>query len=155
MLNIKVKIPKTKNYAVTFVDSEFSFLKEYDWYIGATGGYAMSYINGKHVYLHHLILGKKSGYDTDHINEDKLDNRKENLRFCTRGQNMQNCFMKHNTSGYKGVCKSRTLGKWRSYIKVNGKQIHLGTFESKEEAAEVYNKAAVKYFGKKAWQNQI
>lgn len=59
----------------------------------------------------------------------------------------------NNTSGYKGV--SRDRGRWRAYIRVNYKQIHLGNFRTKEEAARRYNEAALKYFGEFAELNEI
>ena len=60
-----------------------------------------------------------------------------------------------NTSGFRGVSFKRQTGRWVAVIIVNQKQIHLGYFDDKHEAALVYNKAARKHFGPKAYQNQL
>lgn len=85
--------------------------------------------------------------DTDHINRNGLDNRKENLRLCTIKQNSYNAKLsKRNSSGYKGVSKTWN-GKWRARIRVNDIEKHLGVFFTSKEAAQVYDNAAQKYYG--------
>ena len=69
----------------------------------------------------------------DHIHHNTLDNRKSELRLCTRSQNAQNTRKpKTNTSGHKGV--SRDNHKWRATIKINGQRIHLGIFTDINDA---------------------
>ena len=109
--------------------------------------YVINTNNGS-LYLHQLILGEKKWFIIDHINMDKLDNRKNNLRFCTVSQNGMNRDKdKNNTSGFKGVSWSKNDRKWRARINLKGKEIHLGNFDDKKEAARVYNEAAKKYHG--------
>lgn len=117
-------------------------------------GYLRAVINGKHVSLHRFILNYNGECVIDHINNDPNDNRKCNLRVCSQADNIRNSKTpSNNTSGYKGV--SRDRGRWRAYIRVNYKQIHLGNFRTKEEAARRYNEAALKYFGEFAELNEI
>jgi hypothetical protein len=96
------------------------------------------------------------GLDVDHINGNPLDNRKCNLRVVSH---QENCFnrklSKNNSTGYKGVSIFRPNGKYKASIKVNYKQIHLGYFETPEDAALAYNNAATKYFGEFARLNEI
>lgn len=85
--------------------------------------------------------------DVDHINGKKLDNRRKNLRVYTRSQNSMNTGIpSNNTSGVKGVYKCKTTGRWATEIKVNGKKIWLGRFNTLDEAKEVRAKAEKKYF---------
>lgn len=103
--------------------------------------------------MHRMILNYPDAkWQVDHINGDTLDNRKSNLRLVTQSQNQANRGLPiTNTSGYKGVHKS--YGKWRSVIYKNGRRIHLGMFQSIQEAAKVYNKKALELFGEYAKLN--
>jgi hypothetical protein len=89
------------------------------------------------VYLHRLILGIQGKEKTDHINGDKLDNRRANLRGVTQAQNQQNRKgpPKNSTTGVRGVSRT-AYGRYRAAVRVNGKQIWLGSFPTLEEAAE-------------------
>lgn len=108
------------------------------------------------VYMHNVLVWCPKGYQIDHINGDKLDNRIKNLRITTCKQNAQNIGIRsNNTSGYKGVSLTKEKNRWRAYIKVSGKQKNLGFFVKKEDAAIAYNKAAETYFGKYARLNKI
>lgn len=84
----------------------------------------------------------------DHVNGDPSDNRLCNLREATKSQNMMNVGkIKSNTSGIKGVGWSKASQKWRAYIRVNKKDIHLGLFENIEDAKKARIEAAIKYHG--------
>ena len=106
------------------------------------------------IYMHMEILGDCDGREIDHINGDKLDNRRSNLRFCTRSQNsMNHVLQSNNTSGYKGVWLRATTHHWQAEIMINQKHIRLGAFLSAEDAARAYDRAARKYFGEFAKLN--
>jgi hypothetical protein len=114
-------------------------------------GYLCVGINYKSYRAHRLIFLMHKGYlpkTIDHINGDKLDNRIENLRAATVGQNQHNRKTNaNNTSGYKGVSWNKGCNKWLSQIKLEGKRIHLGYFDNVEEAAEVMRKAREELHG--------
>jgi hypothetical protein len=107
--------------------------------------------------LSRLIMGVTDPkIQVDHINHNLLDNRKENLRICTGAENTRNMQrLKRNTSGYKGVSWDKNRKKWTAYIHKNNKQIYLGRYQTKEQAAEIYNEAAIKYHGEFACLNEI
>lgn len=84
----------------------------------------------------------------DHEDRDPSNTRFANLREATYTENARNCRTpRRNTSGYKGVSWHKTRKEWRSYIRVEGKLIHLGAFFSAEEASDAYKAAALEHFG--------
>jgi len=92
----------------------------------------------------------------DHINRVKDDNRIENLRLATRSQNEANTGLRrNNSSGFKGVYFFKRTNRWLAKIAYDGLEIHLGYYDSAEEAAMAYNSAAVKLKGKFALLNEI
>lgn len=98
--------------------------------------------------MHCVIAGTLKDMTTDHINGDKLDNRRVNLRLCSIGQNKNNR-PGWSKSGYKGVSKRRY--GWETRIADH----HLGSFKTKEEAAHVYNQVAEQLYGEFAWLNKL
>lgn len=151
-------IPLTRGIEAIIDDEDYEYLNQWKW-CAHKEGYAVrsaSKQNGKREYIrmHRLIMNAKKGQIIDHINCNKVDNRKENLRFCTDMQNSQNQKKRKGlTSLYKGVDLFR--GKYRAFIRVNKKQIYLGTFENEEAAAEAYNNAAINYHGEFARINKL
>lgn len=133
-------INAAKGYAL--VDSKYSYLDKYKWSIGGRG-YAMGYVNGEMVKLHHVISGKPpKNMVTDHINRDKFDNTSSNLRFVSQEINAINKSMNRlNTSGIKGVCWDKQNKKWFAQIKLRNRNSFLGYFESKSDAAQARLKA--------------
>lgn len=98
--------------------------------------------------MHRLIMDCPEDMVIDHINHNPLDNRKSNLRICTQHENMMNNSKRNdNTSGVIGVSFNRRRNKWVAQIMYNKKHIHLGCFNTKEEAAEARRQAEIKYFG--------
>jgi len=105
-------------------------------------------------FLHHLILGKKA--EIDHKDGNGLNNKKDNLRFCTHMENAQNRKLNlNNKSGYKGVFWRKEKEMWMVYITYNRKRKFLGYFDDIVEAAKSYNKAAIKYHKNFARLNEI
>ncbi len=112
-------------------------------------------IVGRHKPLHKIIQ-ERMGFRgaCDHANRNKLDNRRSNLRPVTKQGNKANSNLhSNNTSGYKGVSWSKSVGKWCANIRVNGRLICLGYYTEAEEAAAAYDTAAVKYFREYAATN--
>lgn len=101
--------------------------------------------HGNSITMHRLLMFGliAKGGTTDHLSRDRLDNRRANLRKCTPAENSRNtCIAKNNTSGFKGV-KKTAEGRWKARITRDYKEIHLGHFDTKEEAAAAYNAAAL------------
>jgi len=109
--------------------------------------------NKKMYYMHREILKATCGM-VDHINGNGLDNRKCNLRVCNNRQNQQNRRPQRlSTSQYKGVNWDSINSQWKSRICFNGKQIHIGRFDSEQEAARAYDIKAKELFGEFARLN--
>ena len=82
----------------------------------------------------------------DHKNLNPSDDRIENLRLATQSQNIAHALIrKNNTSGFKGVCRSRN--RWIAYVAPNRRHVRLGSFKNTEDAARAHDAAAIKYFG--------
>lgn len=113
----------------------------------------------KTISLHRFIMNPKKDMEVDHINGNGLDNRRINLRICTRSQNGKNRQLsKSNTSGYHGVTFTRDCKRtkpWLVNIRANGKIKYIGRYKDKKEAAFAYNEAAKKYHGEFATLNKL
>lgn len=108
------------------------------------------------VLMHRVIMNAPKGMCVDHIKFDRLDNRKSNLRLCTRTENNRNVGLsKNNTSGFKGVSFMKNRGKHFAQITVDRKNLFLGYFDDPKEAAKAYNLAAMKHHGAFANLNNI
>lgn len=147
------------NNLITIVDDDvFEWASKYNWRCDYKG-YAYRYPprnGGKktHKFLHREIMNAPKGISVDHINHNPLDNRKENLRFCTNQENMRNRLKNKTTkSGYKGVYLNKK--RWQAGITIDKQFINLGVYETKEEAALAYNEAAQEHFGPFAKLNEV
>ena len=146
---------------VSIVDDEdFEYLNQWKWYLlkSHTNYYAIrtSKPENKLIQLHRVVIKAKEGEFVDHINGNKLDNRKINLRICTKAQNSQNRKMsKFNKSGFNGVSWCIKNKKWVAQISCENKKIHIGYYIELKDAARAYNQAAQKYHGEFAKLNVI
>ena len=96
--------------------------------------------------------------EVDHINHNGLNNRRCNLRICTRSQNRRNSRSNRGSkSKYKGVVPvtGNIKRPWRTYTTVNNKRIWLGYYATEDEAGQAYNDYASKHFGEFACLNVI
>lgn len=150
-----------KCYTIIDVD-DYEKCKDIKW--GTGGKYIRSAITG--VYLHNHILGIKSDrkyIQTDHINRDRMDNRKSNLRVCSSSENSHNVALdKKNKTGFKGVYKyndeykgKKYRDRWAATISFNGIRRWVGLFDTPEEAAIAYNKVAKECHGSFAYLNTL
>lgn len=127
-------------------DEDFDFLSQWKWRISGSG-YAISGSKSKRVFMHRVINNTPEGYDTDHINRDKLDNRRENLRTATKMLNGRNRGEnKNNTSGHKGISWDKRVESWAVYIWKDYKKIHLGRFKILVEAIKARKKGEEMYW---------
>ncbi len=105
---------------------------------------AVALIKGRLVRMHRLILGYPMG-DVDHLNGDRLDNRRQNLRVVSHAANLWNSATPIGESGFRCVTRTRSRSRWRAQIRHESRCLHLGTFDSAVEAASAYD-AAVSLF---------
>lgn len=157
---MEYRFHKTHISATTNSGDVFMFdVKDYkkvsvhpSWWIDAQGYVRTEkIIEGKRVSikLHNLVMGitPSKNIMIDHINRNKKDNRRSNLRLVNKKQNALNSkIQSNNTSGVRGVsfCKH---GKWEAYIKVDGRKIYLGVYTEKDDAIRTRLLAEIKYFG--------
>lgn len=142
----------TQNKKAVLDDEDYTKFSSKKWFFD--GRYASRKNNkeGK-VYLHRLIMGNPNKLLIDHINRNFLDNRKSNLRICTKSQNgMNRSKQKNNTSGFKGVHWDKTNKRWIVSIKKDNLHINLN-FINKVDAINKYNQLAKRYFGEFAYLN--
>lgn len=164
-----IQIPLTKGYS-TIISKEDEDLLTIEWKLRThktrysieryVGGSIETDTGKKQVMLHRLILQRMVNFPltskdmTDHANGNTLDNRRENLRLATPGQNAHNRKTPvTNTTGYKGV--RRYKGKWCAYITCKGVTYNKFGFVSARAAAKAYNKMAVELHGEFARLNII
>jgi hypothetical protein len=152
-----VIVKLTQNKEALFSPIDFPLIASHKWCYDK--GRALTNINGHNYLMHRLIMKPDTGMEVDHINGNALDNRRSNLRICTRAQNAMNFpKTKFNTSGLVGVhfTKSEKRRKrWVATIRWGHKKHTLGRFFTKEEAFEVWKQAAIKHRGCFVRQDEI
>jgi hypothetical protein len=150
-------IPLTKGKVALVDVGDYEALGVHKWCVNGNG-YAVRSISvggkTKVLRMHRVITGTPAGTYVDHINGDKLDNRRSNLRFATQQQN--NCNKQRrrdNAAGFKGVYLVKRRGKFVAEINVLGRRIFLGRFSAADAAARAYDVAALKHHGEFARLN--
>jgi hypothetical protein len=150
-------IPLTRGLATVVDDEDYEMLSKLKWCADGNG-YAV-HINKRGfkprlVYMHRFLLLPDPNMQIDHINRDKLDNRRENIRICTAAENRMNRPAQvGGASPYKGVSWDYRSNKWQSYIRKSGKGKNLGRFTDPIRAALAYDLAALEMHGKFACPN--
>jgi len=155
-------IPLSKGKVALVDDAVYEFLNRVKWHLSSSG-YAVATVHCfgtcYEIQMHRVIIMAPPGIQVDHKDSDKLNCCGNNLRFTDRAGNSQNRrLQKNNSTGYKGVyyydykgtCTARP---WKARITIKGKLTWLGAFETREEAARAYDKAAKKFFGEFAVLN--
>lgn len=163
VMRIPISGTKGKGKCALVDADDFERLSQFTWNL-STQGYAIAAnstrmvssgrLTGKS--MHQNLLSAPDGYMVDHVNQNKLDNRKSNLRLATHTGNMRNTSAKPNKttkSVFKGVFKQGN--GWQVSISVDYKQIYVGFYGTQREAAQAYNDAAIKYHGEFAGLNDL
>lgn len=149
------EIQLSKGQVALVDDEDFEWLSKYAWWAHwhrpSKQYKARTTIKGKNHFMHRMVLNAPKGRQVDHRNGNQLDNRRENLRLCTHGQNQANR-RPYNKTGYKGVCVTR-CGTFTAYLMSNKKHNYLGAFSTPEDAARAYDAAAKKLHGDFAYLN--
>lgn len=140
--------------AVLLDESDLPLVHGWRWYIHntKTNFYVRGYPVGKRqnglFYMHRILMGAQEGQEIDHRNGNGLDNRRSNLRFCTRTQNNANRHaVASRSSPFKGVHFESYTGKWRAEITKNGVRYRLGRFDSVNDAERAYRCKSQEIFG--------
>ena len=132
-------------------DEDYEHLIKYRWR-KSTNGYAIRSVGTCKVYMHQQVCPTKAGSYADHINGQRLDNRRCNLQEASHSLNGQRRKVQANSrTGYRGVIHSPH--GWRAHLYCNRKHISLGYYQDIEEAAKAYDQGALTYFGHKAATN--
>ena len=127
---------------------DYDKIKNYRWFLSNNYPSSHNKLDGSIIRLHRFIMNCPDGYVVDHINRNKLDNRKTNLRICTSSENNKNIPKRRdNNSGYPGVTLNRQKNRWVARIGYNNGYIYLGTYDKKEDAIRAKKDAERKYFG--------
>lgn len=141
-------------------DSDYEAVAALRW--GFTDGYAVHYVkkNGKvrPMLMHRFLLNPPAGMQVDHINGNRLDNRRENLRLATTKQNCMNKAKRSDSRNrYRGCVYHPTYKSrpWQAKMRIEGKSTSLGYYATEEEAALAFNNAAKKHHGEFAKLNEI
>lgn len=142
---------KQEKIAETQIDQEDTDLvKNHKWCLSSNKDIVTETDNGR-LALHRLLAGAKSTDEVDHIDRDRLNNRKMNLRVCNHSENSRNLSRrKDNTSGFSGVIWDKRNKRWNARIQYNGKGIYLGNFIDIDQAKECRLAAEKEYFGEYA-----
>lgn len=148
-----IELPLTKGY-VALIDPVDADLLDRKWHANVQGNrvYALSHRNNKSLKLHRVIFERIISRAllpnelVDHMDNNPLNNRRNNLRLTDRVGNRANAKVERtNKSGYKGVWQRGNT--WYACIKCSGKTFHLGQYDTPEAAHQAYVTAAQKYFG--------
>ena len=141
-------------------DEDYEWLSKYTWSI--VSGYPRRRSKnsepdggGKSILMHRMIMQPLDGYEVDHINGIRHDNRRENLRLCTSYDNDCNKRKIKGVSKHKGVYFCKNSLKWYAEIKVHSKRIRLGCYDTEDEAGKAYNDAAKIHHGEYARLNIV
>lgn len=133
-------IPLSKDRFAIVDDEDYEQLIQYKWQ-GSDKYYAYRFDNGTKVYMHRYIINPPAGFVVDHIDGNRLNNTRENLRAVSPADNLLNQGLsRKNKSGFKGVYFHKGRNCWRAEIR----KMHLGYFENIQDAASAYEQAKMK-----------
>ena len=147
------KVPLSRGKAFALVDDgDFDNVMALGRWSLSNSGYAIHWYSDEQgrrrcIYLHRFIIAAPKHIQADHIDRDRLNNQRSNLRLVTRSENQWNKGRAiNNTSGYKGVVRNKD--GWDARITYHGQRIHLGHFKENEKllAAKAYDYAAQQLF---------
>lgn len=152
-----VCIPLTSGRHAIIDADDYEKVYDYKW--SSSNAYAESktfyYRDSGATKMHRLITDAPAGKEVDHINGNRSDNRKSNLRICSARENHKNKFKKALAASlFKGVCFDKGRNQWVASISCDYKKIFLGRYDCELDAATAYNFAAIKYHGEYANFNE-
>lgn len=158
-------IPLSSGFEALVSNEDYEMLAKYKWSISPERKNIYAVRNRTNadpadlpsvIRMHRVILQAQPGTIVDHVNLNTLDNRRENLRFCNKGQNNYNRKpSKGKSSQYKGVAWNAKDSVWMSYVTHEGKRTYLGTYKNERDAVIAYNVGAKLLHGEFARLNDV
>lgn len=159
------EIPLTQGKVALVDDEDYEWLMQWKWHAAfeksANTYYAKrnrrkdEFLTGREsklVYMHRAIMNPSTGFEVDHISHDGLDNRRSMLRVCSPTDNKRNRRINYERR-FKGVTSEYKVSGFNARLQVNGVTHHLGTYNTRDEAARAYDRAALHFFGEFALLN--
>lgn len=147
-----MKTLKTKSGIAFYInDEDYPRVAQFRWYADDRGYIKRNQYDpktgvGHPVYLHRYITGEPKGVEVDHINGNRQDNQRHNLRLCSHAENARNKSLRRGRR-LKGAYPIPASKRWTARIRVEGKLLHLGCFDSELHACIAYDQAALHYYG--------
>ena len=142
------RIPLTRGAYALVDDEDLEDLSQYKWQL-SNPGYASRHIpmtDGKNIGMHRHLMNPPKHMEVDHINGNKLDNQRANLRIVTHATNMKNVKVhKDSKSGIRGVYWDNTFKRWKAQLCVDGVRYNLGTYLEKHMAIEARHQGELTY----------
>ncbi len=133
--------------------ADYEWLSRYTW-TAQRGGYAARREKGRLIYMHREIVQAPPGMVVDHIDGNRQNNLRSNLRICTRRENTQNRAKRIGcVSRFKGISCEKHSGKWRARAYLAGEYFRSGLIADEVQAARAYDRFAVELFGEFAYLN--
>jgi hypothetical protein len=147
------RICMNRGHSVLVDAADYEWLSRYNW-TAHTSGYAARREKGRLILMHRVIMNPPQGMVVDHIDGNRQNNCRSNLRVCTRRENTCNRAKRIGcASRFKGVFYNKDCGKWYVQAEFNGEHLRGGYFHDEAEAARAYDRLAVECFGEFAYLN--
>ena len=128
-------IKSTNGIDILVDEEDYNFLNRLNWYVDKKG-YAITSMNNKHIYMHRLVFGSvPPNHVVDHMDRNKLNNQKSNLRAASITENHLNAVYPKSKYGYVGVRMKK--GRYVAVTSINDRDIHIGVADSALDAAKL------------------
>lgn len=148
-----------RGHTLLIDEDDLPILQQRKWKVTKIGQrfYVVAQVDKRTTYLHRLIMNSPQGLVIDHINQNGLDNRKENLRCVKQRQNIINAgTFKSNSTGYRGVIVYRNGYRAQIMTRVNGRRFNISSYTLSDPimAAQIWDSVVSKLYGSTAYQNK-
>lgn len=137
-------IQLSQNKQALVDDEDFEELNQSRWFINGSYAYRHASNHRQLIAMHRQIMNCPQGFEVDHLNHDKLDNRKNNLKVCTKQENLLNkSLYKNNKTGVSGIYWLDSIKKYQVRFWIRKIEYYLGCFDSLGDAIEAKQRASV------------